>query len=111
MPFNDKGEFIRAIPEPPRARSSTRNRPISLRIPPPNAPRITTSADRPPQQQAPQPVHQSGSSGSDWTVVGVILLTLIGLAVLAGVVYLLIVYHRWVLMILSLWLINWVRKQ
>jgi hypothetical protein len=43
--------------------------------------------------------------------VGVILLTLIGLAVLAGVVYLLIVYHRWVLMILSLWLINWVRKQ
>lgn len=110
MPFNDKGEFIRSIPESARGRSGDSNRPITLHIPPAGPPRLTGSNDRLRQQQAPQPVRQSGSTENAWMIIGGLLLTLIGLALLAGVVWLVIVYHRWVLVGLALWLIHWVRK-
>lgn len=106
MPFNDKGEFIRSEPRP--AQRSTRSRSASdqFHIVPPGRARVTSSANRP-QLQRPS----GNRSRSDlWKVVGGILAILLGLAALAGVIWLVVTFREWILFGLALWLISAIRS-
>jgi len=109
MPFNEKGEFIRAGSSP-RQPSKPATRPSQLRIPAPDRPRITSSEDRPGQQPTPAPPHQSRTSIRGWRVLGLSLLTLLGIAAAIGLIWVLVVFHRWILIGLALWLIASIRN-
>lgn len=121
MPFNDKGEFIRPEPSGPGPRRrpepsgpGRRPRP-SVISPPPLRPagraRITTSADaRPPQPvSAPTPA----DSSSPWEAIGALIGLVLLLAALAGVGWVLLLFHKWILIALVLWALhgvsNWLR--
>ncbi|MEA5474267.1 hypothetical protein VB716_08540 [Synechococcus sp. CCY9201] len=106
MPFNDKGEFIRS--ESPPAPRSTPSRASSGQhhVIPPGRARVTSSVDRPQQ-----PRSQGHASGPDpWEVVGAVLAIVIGLAVLAGAIWLVVAFYQWFLIGLVLWLISSIRK-
>lgn len=110
MPFNEKGEFIRAEPNPNRWTTST-PRANQLRIPPPGRPRITSSQDRPRTQQPAQPRPQPRASGRGWSVLGGILLTLLAVAASVGLIWLLVTFHPWILMGLVLLVSGWLRER
>ncbi len=109
MPFNDKGEFIRPEPSgsgPSPARRSRPRRVVPSQPPlrPPGRARITTSADaRPPQPvSAPTPT----DSTSAWETIGALIGLVLLLAALAGVGWVLLVFHKWILIALVLWVLH-----
>ena len=106
MPFNEKGEFIRSESRPAQRSAPSRASSGHHHVIPPGRARVTSSADRPQQQRS-----QGNASGPDpWEVVGAILVVVIGLAVLAGVIWLVVVFYQWFLIGLVLWLISSIRK-
>ena len=109
MPFNEKGEFIRMGSNPQQPSTPT-TRPSQLRIPAPGRPRITSSEDRPGQQPTPAPSCQPRTSAGGWRVLGLSLLTLLGITAAVALIWVLVVFHRWILIGLVLWLISSVRR-
>ena len=106
MPFNDKGEFIRSNPKSAQRSTPTRATTGHIHGVPPGRARVTSSADRPQQQRS----QDKASGPAPWEVVMGILAILIGLAMLAGVIWLVATFHKWILIGLGLWLISSLRK-
>ncbi len=106
MPFNDKGEFIRSESRPAQRSTPSRASSGHHHVIPPGRARVTSSADRPQQQRSPG--HASGPA--PWELVGAILAIVIGLAALAGAIWLVVAFYQWFLSGLLLWLITSIRK-
>ena len=113
MPFNEKGEFIRAERSQPQ-RTRTRRPGDSLgQIPPPNRPRITSSDDRPPQprvQAQPRPQASQPREEEDefWVTVAAIVFLLAVLAGVCGLIWYLFTTHLWILIGLGILFVFWV---
>lgn len=105
MPFNHKGEFIRHNPNPV---PGPRPGPISTGS---NRVRITSSADRPTQR----PVQRQHSDGDDssngWELLITLVLGLLAIAALLGLVWVLFVFHNWILIGLGLWVVASIRRR
>lgn len=109
MPFNEKGEFMRFEPNP--RRPSTRKTHLNqLRIPAPGRPRIANSNTRPRQQPTASPPHEAETSSGCLQVLGISLLILLGIAAVIGAIWLLVIFHRWILIgcfaLFLLWLVG-----
>ncbi len=92
MPFNDKGEFIRPSAEPVQ----------------PSRVRITSSDDRlSPREQHRQ---RSSSSTDGWEILGGALLILPAIAALAALIWVVVVFQRWILIGLGLWAVSSIRR-
>ncbi|MCP9793573.1 hypothetical protein KBZ20_14295 [Vulcanococcus limneticus Candia 3F8] len=112
MPFNDKGEFIRPEPSGPSpGRRSRRRRVVPSQPPmrPPGRPRITTGPDARPPPRAAAPA----DSTSPWEAIAALIGLVLLLAALAGVGWVLLLFHKWILIALVLWALhgvsNWLR--
>lgn len=92
MPFNEKGEFIRPPAEPVQ----------------PSRVRITSSDDRPapgrPQRQ------RSASSTDGWEILAGVLLIVAAITALAGLIWVVVVFQRWILIGLGLWAVSSIRR-
>ena len=91
MPFNEKGEFIRPPAEPVQ----------------PSRVRITSSDDRPAPRQQQQ---RSASSTDGWEILAGVLLIIAAIAALAGMIWVVVVFQRWILMGLGLWAVSSLRR-
>lgn len=105
MPFNHKGEFIRHNPNPG---PGPRPGPISTGS---SRVRITSSADRP-AQRPPQRQHSDDDDSlNGWELLIAVVLGLLAIAALLGLVWVLVVFHNWILIGLGLWAVASIRRR
>ena len=113
MPFNEKGEFIRANPVPSpttnakaRASASAR-RTISSRpvVRSSGRARITNGAATPPRRAV-----RRAQPSTFWEDLRTIVLALLALALLAGMVWVVVMFHKWIMIGLTLLAISSLQK-
>lgn len=108
MPFNEKGEFIRPESSPARQPRAHRTGSSQPQVAMAGRARITSSDDRPAPRRRPHEHSQASIDG--WEVVGALLFGLLAIAALIGAVWLVLTFHRWILIGLGLWAVTCLRR-